>query len=115
MEDDYVLSLNRPESYLTNSPGHLWRDKWAALSGLLSLALSRRHVSLDLVLHTHSLSHTLSLTHSHTHTHTHTHTQVMREEGLGDALLLLPLRSYSGSVITPYTLQPAPYTLHLKL
>ena len=27
--------LNRPESWLTNPPGHLWRDKWIALSGPL--------------------------------------------------------------------------------
>ena len=25
-----------PESWLTNPPGHLWRDKWTALSGPLS-------------------------------------------------------------------------------
>jgi len=31
-----VLSLNRPESLLTNPPGHLWRDKWTAPSGPLS-------------------------------------------------------------------------------
>jgi len=36
MEDDQVLSLDRPKSYSTNSPGHLWRDKWTALSGPLS-------------------------------------------------------------------------------
>ena len=36
MEDDQVLSLNRPESQLTNLPGHSWRDKWTALSGPLS-------------------------------------------------------------------------------
>jgi len=26
---------------LTNSPGHLWRDKWTALSGPLSLFLQK--------------------------------------------------------------------------
>ena len=36
MEGDQVLSLNRSESLLTNPPGHLWRDKWTALSGPLS-------------------------------------------------------------------------------
>ena len=36
MKDDEVLSLNRPKSWLTNPPGHLWRDKWNALSGPLS-------------------------------------------------------------------------------
>jgi len=36
MKDDHVLSLNRPESYFTNHPGHLWHDKWTALSGTLS-------------------------------------------------------------------------------
>jgi hypothetical protein len=33
MEYGQVLSLNRPESYLTNPPGHFWRDKWTALGG----------------------------------------------------------------------------------
>ena len=37
MEDDEVLSLNRPESQSTNPPGHLWRDKWTALGGPLSV------------------------------------------------------------------------------
>ena len=32
------LSRNRPESLLTNPPGHLWRDKWTALSGRLLAA-----------------------------------------------------------------------------
>ena len=36
MEDDEVLLLNRPESQLTNPPGHAWHDKWTALSGPLS-------------------------------------------------------------------------------
>ena len=36
MKDDDVLSLNRPESELTEHPGYLWRDKWTALSGPLS-------------------------------------------------------------------------------
>ena len=31
-----VLSLNRPESWLTHPPSHLWRDKWTTLSGPLS-------------------------------------------------------------------------------
>ena len=39
MEDDEVLSLNRHESYLTNPPGHLRRDKWTALSGPLPSSL----------------------------------------------------------------------------
>ena len=39
MEEDEVLSLNRPESCLTNPPGHLWRDEWTALSGELSSLL----------------------------------------------------------------------------
>ena len=29
-----------PRPWLTNPPGHLWRDKWTALSGPLSLTLS---------------------------------------------------------------------------
>ena len=29
-------ALNRPESQLTDPPGHLWRGKWTALSGRLS-------------------------------------------------------------------------------
>jgi hypothetical protein len=32
MEDDEVLSLNRPESQSTNPPGHLWRDKWTTFT-----------------------------------------------------------------------------------
>ena len=36
------VSLNRPESSLTNPPGHLWRDKWTALSGPLSPSTSLR-------------------------------------------------------------------------
>ena len=36
-QDVQVLSLNRPESQLTDPPGHLWRDEWTTLSGLLSL------------------------------------------------------------------------------
>jgi hypothetical protein len=36
MKDDQIFSLNRPESYLTNPPGHVWREKWTALSGPLS-------------------------------------------------------------------------------
>jgi len=36
MEDDEVLSLKQPESYLINFPGHLWRDKWTALCGPVS-------------------------------------------------------------------------------
>jgi hypothetical protein len=40
MEDDLVLSFNRLESWSTNPPGHLWRDKWTALSGPLSIATS---------------------------------------------------------------------------
>ena len=31
----------RPESQLTNLPGHLWRDKWTALSGPLPCSLVR--------------------------------------------------------------------------
>jgi hypothetical protein len=31
-----VDSRMRPESWLTNPPGHFWRDKWTALSGPLS-------------------------------------------------------------------------------
>ena len=31
-----VLSLNRPESWLTHPPGQLWRDKWTVLSGPFS-------------------------------------------------------------------------------
>ena len=34
-----VLSRNRPESWLTNPPGHLWRGKWTALRGPLSRVL----------------------------------------------------------------------------
>ena len=37
MEDEKVRSLNRPESYLTNPPGHLLRDEWTALSRPLSV------------------------------------------------------------------------------
>ena len=42
--------LNRPESWLTNPPGHLWRDKWTALSGPLSqrCVLSRHTMKTDL-------------------------------------------------------------------
>ena len=36
MELNPGLSLNRPESWLTDPPGHVWRDKWTALSGPLS-------------------------------------------------------------------------------
>jgi len=36
MEDEWVLALNRPESKLTHPPGHIWRDKWTALTGPLS-------------------------------------------------------------------------------
>ena len=36
MEDDQVLSLNRPELKLTDTPGHVWRVKWTALIGPLS-------------------------------------------------------------------------------
>ena len=28
-----VISLNRPESQLTNFPGHVWHEKWTALLG----------------------------------------------------------------------------------
>ena len=35
---DLGACRNRPESLLTNSPGHLWRDKWTALSGPLSVS-----------------------------------------------------------------------------
>jgi len=31
---------------LTNPPGHLWRDKWTALSGPLSVALLERMASV---------------------------------------------------------------------
>ena len=34
-----VPSSNRPESYLNNLPGHLWRDKWTALSGPHSVSV----------------------------------------------------------------------------
>ena len=37
-----ILSLNRPESWMTNPPGHLCRDKWTALSGPLSVRLLDR-------------------------------------------------------------------------
>ena len=30
------LMVRSPESHLTNPPGHLWRDKWTAVSGSLS-------------------------------------------------------------------------------
>ena len=39
MEHDQVPSLNRSESLSTNLTGHLWRDKWTALSGPLSQAM----------------------------------------------------------------------------
>ena len=39
MKDDQVLSLNRPESSLTNAPGHLW---YGAASGLPEADHSQR-------------------------------------------------------------------------
>jgi len=39
MEDDQVLSLNCPEFYLIELPGHVWRDRWTALRGPLSKAI----------------------------------------------------------------------------
>ena len=55
MEDDSVLSLNCPESQLTNPPGHLWRDKWTTLreegggleEALAELALVQDPVRLE--------------------------------------------------------------------
>jgi len=32
----WLTHCYRPEFWLTNSPGHVWRDKWTALSGPLS-------------------------------------------------------------------------------
>ena len=46
MEDDQALSLNRPESWLANSPGHLWRDKWTALSEPLSGSVDQASVEV---------------------------------------------------------------------
>ena len=42
MKNDEVHELKRPESYLTCPLGHLWRDKWTALSGPLSGVAAER-------------------------------------------------------------------------
>ena len=66
MEDDLVLSPNRPESLSTNPPGHLWRDKWTALSGppwgklkgledLLMIAKARIWPLLSYMCHVHPI------------------------------------------------------------